>query len=163
MRKEVVVIGNEGVRVWVNRVIAFLAGGVVVLIVMSAAAVAPVKSQVAALTAELNEAQFGAAELLSEAKMLVASKDYERAQGALQALFDKHPGSGESAEGRKLDTELLTLVQARDQRWEAAVVGVREAWAKAAATELRAQSEKHRVELERNMDTVLEREWETQA
>jgi hypothetical protein len=159
-QQEVAVIKNERARVWVNRVLAFLAGGVVVLIIMSVAAVAPVRSQVETLTKQLDEAQHGAARLLSEAKALVASKDYERALSTLETLLDKQPGSSEATEGRKLHAEIQTMIRERDQRWEAAVGKVREAWVKAAATELRAQSEKDRAELETNMNATLDKEWE---
>jgi hypothetical protein len=144
----------------VNRVLAFLAGGVVVLAIMSFAAVAPVRSQNEILASQLDAVQNDAARLLGEAKVLVQSRSYENAQRALNTLFEKQPGSSQALEGRALYAEIETTVQERDRKWEAASGAIRLDWQEAKAAELRAKSEQDRELMEKSLSETLDREWE---
>jgi len=153
-------IKNEAARVWVNRVLAFLAGGLIVLIVMSAAVVTPVRNEKEALAKQLDEVQYGAERLLAEAKVLAESKSYESAIRTLNTLFEKQPGSSQLVEGRKLYAELEIAVQAKAEAWEAAVGPIRAAWEKARATELLANAERDKQLVETGMAQTLATEWE---
>ena len=153
-------IKNEGARVWVNRIVAFLVGGLAVLAVMSIVAVAPVKSENAALKTKLDDVQNGAARLLSEAKTLVDNRNYGGAQTALKTLFEKQPGSKEEAEGRKLYAAIDVSVKELDSRWEAAAVAIRADWEAKAAKDLRAKLEDARLQQEKDMADTLSKEWD---
>ena len=52
-------------RIWVNRSLAFVAGGLIVFAVMSLAIVAPIRSQKEEAAKQLDEVQNGAARLLA--------------------------------------------------------------------------------------------------
>ena len=151
---------NEGARVWVNRVFAFLAGGLIVLAIMSLAAVNPLKSQKEALAKQLDEVQNGAGRLLAEAKVFVASKSYESALSTLKNLYQKHPASAEATEGKALDAGIQTKVQARNERWQAASVAIQAAWEKTTAAALRAQADLDREQVDKNMTETLKQEWD---
>ena len=47
-----------------------------------------------------------------------------------------------------------------DTKWEAAVGGVREEWAITMAVQLRSEFEENREQLEKDMDEILDKEWE---
>ena len=147
-------------RIWINRILAFVAGGVIVFAIMGLAVVAPVRSEKEALAKELDDVQNGAARLLAEAKALVESKSYDNALKTLSTLFEKRPGSSEEVEGRKLYVEIEIAVQAGDQEWESAVGAIHAAWEKAMAAELLAKAERDRQLVETGMAETLAREWE---
>ena len=153
-------IENQGARVWVNRILAFLIGGVIALVVMSLVVVAPVRSERDALAKELDEVQHGAERLLAEAKVLAESKSYDNALRTLSTLFEKQPGSSQVVEGRKLYAEIEIAVQAKQQEWETAVGPIRAAWEKAKAAELLAKAEREKQLLEAGMAQTLSQEWE---
>lgn len=153
-------IKNEGARVWVNRALAFLFGGLIVLIIMSVVVVAPLRSDKQALAKELDEVQHGAERLLAEAKTLAESKSYESALKTLSTLFEKQPGSTQMVEGRKLYTEIEIAIQGKQQAWEAAVGPIRSAWEKATAAELLAKAERERELVETGMAETLAKEWD---
>jgi len=154
------VLKNEGTRVWVNRIFAFLAGALIMLAVMSVAAVKPVKSQNEALVKQLDELQNGAARLLGEAQIFVAEKKYQDAQNTLKVLFEKHATSTEAAEGKKLLADIEISVREKDRRWDAVAESVRTAWEKTKALELRAQADLSRKAVDAGMAETLASEWE---
>jgi hypothetical protein len=85
----------------------------------------------------------------------------------LNTLFIKHPDSNETAEGKKVYTEIEDAVKNQEELdaiWEAAVGGIREEWAKTMAVQLREQliekAGKEKEELERDMNDILNSEWE---
>ncbi|MCX7030699.1 MAG: hypothetical protein NTU62_11360 [Spirochaetes bacterium] len=151
---------NERGKVWVNRFLAFVAGGLLVFAIMSLAVVTPVRNEKEALAKQLDEVQNGAARLLAEAKVLAESKSYDNALETLNTLFEKQPGSSEVVEGRKLYTEIEITVQAKAQKWEAAVGAIRAAWEKARAAELLAKAEQDKQLAETSMAETLVTEWE---
>jgi predicted Zn-dependent protease len=151
---------NERGRLWVNRLVAFVAGGVLVFAIMSLAVATPVKREKEALAKQLDEVQNGAARLLGEAKVLAESKSYDNALETLNTLFAKQPGSREMVEGRKLYAEIEIAVQAKEQKWEAAVGAIRAAWEKARAAELLAKAEEDKQLVKTNMADTLNTEWE---
>jgi len=151
---------SDGPKLWLNRLLSFGLGGLIVLIVMAAAAVAPVKSENAALTKKLDELQFGATRLLSEAKAYVASQSYGNAQSSLQDLFAKHPDSSAAIEGKKLYAEIQTTVAQQDQRWAAASAAVKSEWEKSTAAKLRADADAVRQGVEAAMASTLSSQWE---
>ncbi len=151
---------NQGGRIWVNRVLAFVAGGLIVFAIMSLAVVAPVRSEKEALAKQLDEVQNGAARLLAEAKVLADSKSYDSALKTLDTLFEKQPGSSQMVEGRKLYADIEIAVQAKQQKWDAAVGPIRTAWEKATATELLTKAEQDKQLVETGMAETLIREWD---
>jgi predicted Zn-dependent protease len=153
-------IRNEQARIWVNRVLAFLTGGVIVLAIMSFAAVTPLKDQNATLTAQLDEIRNGAVRLLGEATVQFQSGSYDNAKKTLEVLFREQPTSNEAVEGKKLYGEIETIVREMDQAWAAASSDVRATWEQTKTEELRANLERERVLLETNMADTLSKEWE---
>jgi hypothetical protein len=156
------VFKTDGPKTWGNRLIGFVVGGLVVLILMSVAAVGPVKAKNADLTKQLDELQNGAARLLSEAKAFVANKSYGSAQQSLSALFEKQPGTPEATEGKKLSAEIATAIQTQDKNWEAASVAVKAAWEKSAAAKLRSDADATRAQVETTLAATLNTDWERQ-
>lgn len=151
---------NEGTRVWVNRIFAFVAGGLIVLAIMSVAAVTPVKNQNAVLTTQLDELQNGAARLLAESRLFVADSKYQNAQNTLKTLFEKHSTSTEAAEGKKLLAEIETAIREQDRAWDAVAENVRTAWEKTKAQELRSLADVIRKAVDSSMAETLSSEWE---
>ncbi len=153
-------IENEKVRIWVNRVFAFLIGGVLVFLVLNLSTVSSIKKQNEELQKELDESQYGARRLLDNAKASFEGKDYAKAKEALDALFEKQPGSIEAVEGKSMYTDVLDKIEEEqteqkdmDRKWEAAVAAIREEWQKERAAQLRLQ-------LEQEMGDKLEKEWQ---
>lgn len=153
-------IKNEGARIWVNRIVGFLAGGLLMLAVMSVASVGPVKSENAALKTKLDEAQNGASRLLAEAKTLAEERNYGSAQRTLATLSEKQPGTNEAAEGRKLSAAIDATVKEMDAKWEAASAAVRAEWEAKAGRDLRAKLEDARLLQEKEMTATLGKEWD---
>jgi len=151
---------NQDRKIWVNRLLAFLAGGLIMFAIMSLAVVAPVRREKKALAMQLDEVQNGAARLLAEAKVLAESKSYDGALSTLNTLFEKQPGSSQVVEGRKLYAEIEIAVQAKEKKWEAAVGAIRAAWEKATAAELMANAEREKQLVETGMAETLAKEWE---
>jgi len=151
---------SDGPRVWANRLLSLVAGGLIVLIIMSLAAVAPLKSQNATLTKQLDELQNGAARLLGEAKAYVANKSYSNAQQSLQTLLAQQPGSDEAVEGKKLLAEISATIALRDQKWEASVAAIKSAWEKSTAAKLLADADAVRQGVASGMADTLRTQWE---
>jgi predicted Zn-dependent protease len=152
---------NERGRIWVNRLLALVAGGLLVFAIMSLAVVTPVRREKEALAKQLDEMQNGAARLLAEAKVLVENKSYDKAIETLNTLFTKQPVSSEVVEGRKLFTEIEIKAKAKEQKWEAAVGAIRAAWEKARAAELLAKAEQDKQLAETSIAETLVKEWES--
>ena len=149
-------IENQTTRVWVNRVLAFLLGALLIYGVMSLSIVKNVKEENAALKTELYEPS----RLLTNAKGFWENGNYGEAKKTLDTLFEKHPGSSEMVEAKQLYAEIEAEQNALDKKWEAAVGAIREEWATEMAAQLRAEFEEDREKLEKNMDDVLNTEWE---
>ena len=149
-------IQNETTRVWVNRILAFVVGAVLIYAVMSLSVVKNVKEENEELKTELNDAN----RLLSNAKGFFENKNYTEAKKTLDTLFEKHPGASEMVEGKQIYAEIEAEQNALNQKWEAAAGAIREEWATKMAAQLRAQFEKDRVTLEKNMNDVLNTEWD---
>ena len=144
-------IENQTTRVWVNRVLAFLLGAVLIYAVMSLSIVKNVKGENEALKTEL----YDASRLLTNAKGFFENGNYSEAINTLDTLFEKHPGASEMVEGKQLYAEVEAEKNALDKKWEAAAGAIREEWATKMAAQLRAEFEKDREKLEKNMDDVL--------
>jgi hypothetical protein len=149
-------IENQTTRVWVNRVLAFLLGALLIYAVMSLSIVKNVKEENEALKTEL----YDPGKLLTSAKELFGNRNFGEAKKTLDNLFEKHPGATEIAEGKQLYAELEAEQNALDKKWEAAVGVIREEWATTMAAQLRAEFEKDRETLETNMSDVLNTEWD---
>jgi hypothetical protein len=149
-------IENQTTRVWVNRVLAFLLGALLMYAVISLSIVKNVKEENEALKTEL----YDPGRLLTSAKELFGNENYGEAKKTLVSLFEKHPGATEMAEGKQLYGQIEAEQNALDKKWEAAAGTIREEWATKMAAQLRAEFEKDREKLEKNMDDVLNTEWE---
>ena len=151
---------NGNGRIWINRILAFIVGGLLTLAVVSLAVVAPVKTENVTLTEQLDEIQNGAARLLSEAVVYAQIESYDKAKKTLNTLFEKHPASAEAGEGAILYAGIETTIKESDQKWEAAVAMVRTEWEKTTSSELREKFERDRLLMETNLTVTLEKEWE---
>lgn len=153
-------IKNEKLRIWVNRIFAFSVGMLLIFLIMNFSVVSNVNKQNEELEEELDECKYEANRLLNNAKAYFENEEYDKAKKTLDALFEKHPGSNETAEGKKVYTELEDAVKKEqkeqeetDKKWEAAVRVVRERWGKEKAAQLKEQ-------LEKDMNNILDTEWE---
>lgn len=149
-------IENQTTRVWVNRVLAFLLGALLIYAVMSLVIVKNVKEENEVLKMEL----YDPGKLLTSAKELFGNRNYGEAKKTLDNLFEKHPGATEIAEGKQLYAQIEAEQNALDTKWETAVGAIREEWATTMAAQLRAEFEKDRETLETNMNDVLTTEWD---
>ena len=153
-------IKNEKARIWVNRLVSLIIAGGLMFLIMNYVVAEKIRN-------ELDECKYEAAGLLNDAKASFEYKDYDEAKETLNTLFIKHPDSNETAEGKKVYTEIEDAVKNQeelDTKWEAAVGGIREEWAKTMAVQLREQliekAGKEKEELDRDMNDILNREWE---
>jgi len=150
-------IKNEKARIWVNRIVSLIIAGGLMFLIMNYGVAEKIRK-------ELDECKYEATGLLNDAKAYFENKDYVRAKETLNTLFEKRPGSNEAVEGKKLYTQMETEQKELDTKWEAAVGGIREEWVKTMAVQLREQlrekAGKEKEELERDMDDILNREWE---
>jgi hypothetical protein len=153
-------IQNEKLRMAVNRIMSFLIGGLLVYVVMNMTVVTNIKGQAAQLTKELDNSQYEPGRLLADAKAQFANREFDKVKQTLTALFEKRPGSNETTEGKKLDADAEAAIAKDNAKWEAAVVGIRERWARDMTAQLRGQSEKARLEMEKGLDDTLTKEWE---
>ena len=153
-------IQNEKTRVWVNRIFAFLGGGLLIFIILQASVISTAKKRNEELTKELDESKYESSRLLSEAKAYFEKSDYGNARKTLATLFEKHPASTETPEGKVLYAEIDKKQVEMDAKWDAAVGKIREEWAKTMAAELKVKFEKEREQLEKDMTYNLDREWD---
>lgn len=145
---------NEKTKMWVDRIVGLVVGGILILLIVNVATVGPLKTQKLELQAQLDEIHNGAVRLLDEAKASVASRNYDDALKTLDILFVQQPTSTETVEGKKLYTAIEDTVKKNNQNWEAAVGSLKAAWEKTRAKELRA-------ELENGLANTLNTEWES--
>lgn len=143
-----------------KRIATFLAGALLTFAVMNFTVVAKEKARNEALTAELDASRYEAGRLLSDAQAQLESGEYERARTSLAALLDKHPGSAESSEGRKLLVEITDANAASDAKWAAALQGLKLKWTAERVAAIRAESEAARVQMENGMKDKIALEWE---
>jgi hypothetical protein len=153
-------IENEKTRIWVNRIVSFIIAGVLMFLIMNYVVAGKIRK-------ELDECKYEATVLLNDAKAFFENDNYNKAKETLDTLFEKRPSSNEAIEGKKLYAEIETAVQKEqelqkelDKKWEAAIGGIREEWAKTMAAKLRSEFEENREQLEKDMDEVLNKEWE---
>jgi len=157
-------IKNEKARIWVNRIVSLIIAGGLMFLIMNLYVAEKIRK-------ELDECKYEANRLLNDSKAYFENKDYDKAKETLNTLFEKHPGSNETAEGKKVytvieDTEKKEQKKQEemDIKWEAAVGGIQEGWAKTMAAQLREQlkekANKEKEELEKDMNDVLNEEWE---
>jgi hypothetical protein len=151
---------NENLRLNVNRVVSFLAGGLLVFAVMSFTVVNTANNQNTELTKTLDTSRYEAGRLLADAKAQLASRDYAKARSSLATLFEKQSGSTETVEGRKLLPTIETAEKAANAKWEAAMAGIQKKWTGDMAVELRAKSDKARAQLEKDLNDTINQEWE---
>ncbi len=149
-------IKNEKARIWVNRIFSFLLGALLIYAVMSLSVVKNVKQENEGLKKEL----YDSGRLLTDAKGFYANQNYGEAMKTLDTLLEKHPGAAEVAEGKQLYAEVEAEQNALNAKWETAVGAIREEWATTMAAQLRAEFEKDRETLEKNMNDVLSSEWD---
>ena len=154
------IIKNEIIRIWVNRFFAFLAGGLLLFIIMQFTVMSVAEGQKKELKMELDEIKYEPGRLLGEAKLYFEKNDYNNAKRKLNTLFEKHPISEEATEGKTLYTKVEKKQEEMDKKWDAAVTKIREEWAKKMAVQLKEQFEKDREQLEKDMNYNLDREWE---
>ncbi|MBN1698436.1 MAG: hypothetical protein JW881_13055 [Spirochaetales bacterium] len=153
-------IKNEIVRMWVNRVFAFLAGGLTIFIILQFTTVSYIEGQNTKLNKELDQIKYEPGRLFEQGKTYFENNDYNNAKRILNTLFEKHPISKETAEGRALYVKIEEKQKERDKKWDAAVGGIRKEWAKSMAIQLKEKFEREREQLEKDMDSNLDREWE---
>ena len=153
-------IQNETTRVWVNRIFAFVVGGLLLFLIMNF-------SVAEKLRKELDESKYEAGRLLSDAKANFENKRYDSARESLTMLTEKHPGSNEAVEGNALYTVIETAVQTElkmqsemDLKWGEAAEGVRKEWELKTAAEMRDKLVKESDQLEKDMNKILAEEWE---
>lgn len=152
--------GSEAGKNIVNRVIAFLAGALVVFAVMNFTVVDSSKKQNAELTAALDASQFQAGRLVSEARAQLEDRDYEKARSSLALLFDKHPGSAESVDGKTLLAAIDMAEKTADAKWAAAEPAIKQKWVADRMAELRSESEAARVQMEKEIADKVTNEWD---
>jgi len=149
---------NGKPRIWVNRIVAFLGGGLLMLIVLSIAVMSPASTRSKELATRLDTIQNGAPRLLAEAKASLAAKDYVSALKTLAVLSVQQPTSPEAAEGAKLSASIEAAIHESDQKWAAAMVSIKKAWELTTAAQLRAQAIS---QAENAMADTLSKEWDS--
>lgn len=144
----------------VNRVIAFLAGGLIVLAVMAATVVSTANTKNEELTKALDASLYDPGKLLSAAKADYIIANYARAKSELATLLEKHPGSPEAAEGKPLYDKVVSEAASMQSDWEAAAPAIQKAWSANLAAELRAKSETARAEFEKGLADTVNHAWD---
>ncbi|MFO7781045.1 MAG: hypothetical protein R6W94_05400 [Spirochaetia bacterium] len=125
----------------INRVLAFLVGGLLVFAVMSFTVVRTANTENDELSSALDTSRFEAGRLLEDAKAQLSSGDYDEAVATLTSLFANQPGSPEATEGKALLATVEDEAASADLRWEAALPALREQWSETMEAELRAEFE----------------------
>jgi len=143
-----------------KRILSFLAGALLTFAVMSFTVVAKEKAQNEELTTALDASRFQAGRLLSAAKAQLEAREYEKARSSLATLFDKYPGSTESAVGKTLLAEVAEADQTANERWAMAMPVVRQKWTADRVAAIRAESEASRIQMENGLSDKVAQEWE---
>jgi len=144
---------NMKSKLWINRIVAMIIAGGLMFLVMNFTVAGKLRK-------ELDSIKHEPATLLNDARAYYENEDYENAKKTLNTLFEKRPGSNEAIEGKELYTQMETAQEELDANWEAAVGGIREEWALAKAAQLREEYRTEGEQLEKNMGTLLDSEWE---
>jgi len=144
---------NEKRTLIVNRLVSFIAGGLLVFAVMSFTVVKSANAKNEELSQALDTSRYEAGRLLDDAKAQLSAGDYQKAEASLRALFANQPGSSEATEGKTLLAKVEEEAAAADQRWEAALPSIREEWTQVMSTELRAK-------FERDLEATINKAWE---
>ena len=144
---------NMKSKMWINRIVAMIIAGGLMFLVMNFTVAGKLRK-------ELDSIKHEPATLLNDARAYYENEDYDKAKETLNTLFKKRPGSNEAVEGKELYTQMETAQEELDAKWEAAVGGIREEWALAKAAQLREEHIKEGEQLEKNMGTLLDSEWE---
>ncbi|GAB1481388.1 hypothetical protein MASR2M78_02030 [Treponema sp.] len=147
-------------NVLLNRIVSFLAGGLLVFAVMSFTTVSRMKEENKALNATLDISRYEAGRLLSDAKAEYASRDFDKAKESLETLFANQPGSSEAQEGRVLLVDIDKEVKSADLKWDNASIAIQKKWTSDRMTELRNESDMERAKLEAGLTDRLNKEWE---
>jgi hypothetical protein len=143
-----------------NRIVSFLAGGLVVFGVMSLTVVDTAKKKNTELTMMLDVSRYEASRLISDAKSQFENRDYVKAKESLDLLFQNQPGSTEAVEGKKLYAVIDSAEKSVEAKWEAALAGIQKKWSDDRTAELRMESEKARTQMEKDMNDKISREWD---
>jgi hypothetical protein len=151
---------QENRNILVNRIVSFIAGGLLVFAVMSFTVVSSAKKENKQLTSTLDVSRYEAGRLLADAKAQFESLDYAEAGASLENLFMNQPGSSEAAEGKKLLVQLEAAEKAANTEWNNALAEVRTKWFADRAAELREKSDNERAKLEEGLTAQIEQEWE---
>lgn len=150
---------NNG-RIYLNRFVSFVAGGLLVFAVMSFTVVSGAKKQNTQLTMELDASKYEAGRLFADSQAHLEAGDYSKAKESLTTLFEKHPGSDQSGEGKSLFAVIEKEEKAADARWESVLPGLRKKWSAARVAELRLEAETARTQLEKGLNEKVSQEWE---
>ena len=151
---------QEHRSILLNRIISFLAGGLLVFTVMNFTVVSSAKKENKELTSTLDISRYEAGRLLADAKAQFENQDYEKAGVSLSTLFLNQPGSPEAVEGKNLLVEVEAAEVAANMKWDNALKAIRTEWFENRAAEIRAKSDKERIELEAGLTAQLDKEWE---
>lgn len=151
---------KENGRVYLNRFVSFVAGGLLVFAVMSFTVVSGAKKQNAQLTMELDSLKYEAGKLFADAKAQLDAGDYGKAKESLTTLFSKRPGSEQSTEGKSLLAVIEKEEKAADSRWASVLPGLRKKWSAARAAELRLEADAARSQVEKGLNDKIDQEWE---
>ncbi len=151
---------NEKSKLNVNRLLAFLVGGLLVFGVMSLTVVKSVRTENTELTEALDVSRYEAGRLLSGAEAQFAAGDFVEARASLEALIENQPGSAEAVEGRTLLVAVQTAISEAEARWEQELPGIRDAWSAEMAAKLLADSDDVRAKLESEMEATINAAWE---
>jgi len=153
-------IKNEKARLWVNRIVSMIIAGGIMFLVMNFYVAEKIRE-------ELYEVRYEASTLLNDAKSSVKYNNYQSAIKTLDTLFMKHPDSQEALEGKKIYTEIESTLKnqkALDKEWEIVLPEIRDEWVKMKIVQLREEQKAKAIEekekLEKNMDAILNDEWE---
>jgi len=150
---------NEKNRLTINRIVAMLAGGLLVFAVMSFTVVNSANSRIDELSQALDSSRYEAGRLLADAEEQFAAGNYEQAGTSLATLFEHQPGSAEAAEGKTLLIAIENAETEANAQWEAALPAIRTQWTADLTAKLRAESVAARAELEENMESTVGQEW----
>lgn len=152
-------IKNQAIRIWVNRVISFLIGGLVLFIIVQINVVGGLEDRNTKLTKELEGIKFEPGRLLAQSNTYFEINDYNNAKRVLDNLFEKHPGSDETTKGKLLYIQIEKQQKDRDKKWNAAEKEIREDWTKKMIIELKEQWAKEKAQKEQDLNNNLDTEW----
>ena len=155
---------KENTRLWINRIVSFLFGGLLLYVILQVSVVNDIVKQNEKLAIQLDNIQYEPGRLLEESRIYLENNDYENAKSMLDNLFENHPSSDEAVEGKALYAQIEMKQQEMDKRWDAEVTAIREEWEKTTSLqmeeELNEQYAKDKEQLQTNMEHTLDMEWD---